>query len=165
MTQTINVRVRNLIRVGTDRVSDTEIQEAISRALLYVNQDTEQSKTIATIATANTDSLYYDDLIAFRAAAQVYVEKLNSAVSGVTPEGVPIGSVNVYQQQYLMTLASEFPQKVGFSNGIYYYKTTGGSGSGGTGGQTNLSYPNTYVLDARPDDSGFHGDSVIPPEL
>lgn len=148
---TINAMVRAMIRLGTDRVPDSKIEEKIGDAEVYVERDTDLTITISSLAAANTGDLYLDELIAYRTAWAIYVELFQTGVLSQAPDRPNTGVFITYEQTYLEHLAVEYPQKVDFASGRYIYATasSGGSGSGSGGG---VGYADTYSIDNRYDD-------------
>lgn len=158
MAETINVRVRKAIRLDTTKVSDAEISEQIDRAVDYVNRDTDAGLTVSNNASATSGDDYYDDLIVFRVAWQIYIFLFQSGTRSKDPNMGNAAVFNVYEQNYLQTLAVEYPLKVEFHSGLYHYANvrSGGSGSG-SGGSNAPAYPDTFVMDNRGDEPGLWG--------
>jgi hypothetical protein len=118
MAQTINVQVRKGLRVHSSEYSDADVTDKIERALVFVNELTGETHTIADYTNATTTDLYYDGLITLRALWAIYLEFYNQTVNRGDGTGAAVQHISsIFRLEFLSDLAAGYPGLVKWVSG------------------------------------------------
>ncbi len=111
---TINVLVRQGLRLNPTQYSNDYISFKIKQALYFLNRITSESYTISDYDNAHSDNgsgtdYYFDELISLRALWAIHLEIYQQSVNRGDDDRSTKHISTIYEQQFMVMLAARYP--------------------------------------------------------
>lgn len=129
MVYTINVEIRDFLRLDATDYPDADVKNKIERALAFLNMKTGESYTIADYDNANTSSSPFDELIIYYSLWHIHMEIYKVGIQAADAKDRSQHLSTKYRDLFFDHLAACYPSLVKMVSGKLMFTDTASAGT------------------------------------
>lgn len=129
MVYTINVEIRDYLRLDATSYPEADLKNKIERALAFLNLKTGETYTIADYDNANTASSPYDELIVFYSLWHIHMEIYKVGISAADAKNSSKHLSTKYRELFFDHLAACYPNLVKMVSGKLMFTDSAAPGT------------------------------------